>query len=207
MVSYWLINYYIFIFFNLFINSWFLPRWRTKKNTRNGGTLRLDATFIRDQLSEEDPKPASLRRYAWDFPSCIASSYWESQKCMETSNFFRPWAWKVRFYQNKWAWNFGWLMMFLAEKHHHFGDELGSEMEIILVYKWWLVDNKPIIGIYPNNYPNYIPLMVSTNYFYKCSLGIPSQSWFFFSQSFSGESLSQPTSFSDCTGFEHCARP
>jgi hypothetical protein len=106
-----------------------------KKNTRNGGTLRLDATFIRDQLSEEDPKPASLRRYAWDFPSCIASSYWESQKCMETSYFFRPWAWKVRFYQNKWAWNFGWLMMFLAEKHHHFGDELGSEMEIILVYK------------------------------------------------------------------------
>jgi hypothetical protein len=54
---------------------------------------------------------------------------------METSYFFRPWAWKVRFYQNKWAWNFGWLMMFLAEKHHHFGDELGSEMEIILVYK------------------------------------------------------------------------
>ena len=97
--------------------------------------------------------------------------------CMETSNFFRPWAWEVSFYQNQWAWNFGWLMMFLAEKHHHFGDELGSEMEIILVYKWWLVDNKPIIGIYPNDYPNYIPLMVSTNYFYTCSSGIPSQSW------------------------------
>lgn len=59
-----------------------------KKNTRNGGTFRLDATFIRDQLSEEDPKPASLRRYAWDFPSCIASSYWESQNMYGNLQFF-----------------------------------------------------------------------------------------------------------------------
>ena len=47
-----------------------------KKHTRNGGTFRLDATFIRDQLSEEDSKPASKTlRDAWDFPSFIASSY------------------------------------------------------------------------------------------------------------------------------------
>jgi hypothetical protein len=61
-----------------------------KKNTRNGGTLRLDATFIRDQLSEEDPKPASLRRYAWDFPSCIASSIGNPKNVWKPPIFLDP---------------------------------------------------------------------------------------------------------------------